>query len=107
MKMLIFCVSQLLLYIYSRFFIYIIFFNCAAFYGIINLILYLFGTDRSKLFKNTGILDFLTSKWQACSTEGMVISAATIGSFHSNSGGSGFGGFGRGSFDGGGAGGSW
>lgn len=103
---LLFFVGCMLLYTCLRFFVYIISFNCAVFYGIINLILYLFGTDRSKLFKNTGILDFLTSKWRAFNTQDMVIGAATIGSLHSFSGG-GFGGFGGGSFGGGGAGGSW
>ena len=97
--------STLILF-YVYFFIHIISVNCALFYGLINLFLYIAGVDRSRLFKNTSILNFLTSKWKGFNTEGMVIGAAAVGSFHSYSG-TGFGGFGGGSFGGGGAGGSW
>ena len=95
-----------LIYIYVRFFIYIISINCAFFYGLINLFLYLTRVDRSKLFRNTGILNFLTANWSGFDTENIVIGAAVVGSLHSYSGG-GVGGFGGGSFGGGGAGGSW
>ncbi|MEQ8624242.1 MAG: hypothetical protein RJQ00_05290 [Vicingaceae bacterium] len=101
-----FMVGSILTAAYIRFFIYIISINCAFFYGLMNLILYLTKVDRSKLFKNTGILNFLTKNWSGFNTENMVIGAAAVGSFHSYSG-SGFGGFGGGSFGGGGAGGSW
>ncbi|MEQ8909641.1 MAG: hypothetical protein RIC95_10645 [Vicingaceae bacterium] len=104
--LMLFFVGSALILTYVRFFIYIISINCAFFYGLINLILYLTKVDRSRLFKNTGILHFLTKNWRGFDTETMVIGAATIGRFHSYSG-NGFGGFGGGSFGGGGAGGSW
>lgn len=99
-------IGSTLTLIYVYFFIYIISLNCAFFYGLINLILYLARVDRSRLFRNTGFLDFMTKNWSGFNTENLVIGAASVGSFHSYSG-DGFGGFGGGSFGGGGAGGSW
>ena len=92
--------------IFVRFYIYVVSINCACYYGFLNLILYSINVDRSKLFKNTSILDYLTRNWRGFDHSNIVIGAAAVGSYHSYSGG-GFGGFGGGSFGGGGAGGSW
>lgn len=90
-----------------RFYILIVSINMLFFYLIINFILYAFKIDCSKLYKNTGILHFLTSNWNNFHAGGgIIIGASAIGSLHSYSG-DGFGGYGGGSFGGGGAGESW
>lgn len=98
---------SVIILILVKFYIYFISINCALYYIFLNLILYLAKVDRSKLFKNTAILDFLTKNWRGFDHSGMLIGAAAVGSFHSY-GGNGYGGdFAGGSFGGGGAGGSW
>lgn len=101
-----FLVGSTLIAMYVHFFTNIISINCAIFYALINLFLYIGGVDRSKLFRNTGILNFLTAHWSGFDPRNMIIGAASVGSFHSYSR-DGFGGYGGGSFGGGGAGGSW
>lgn len=88
------------------FFVNIVSINMLFFYLIVNFFLYLLRIDCSKLYKNIGIMEFLTKNWSAFNSDGAVIGAAAVGSFHSYSG-DGFGGFGGGSFGGGGAGGNW
>ncbi len=102
-----FLIGSILVVACVRFYILIVSINMLFFYLIVNFILYAFKIDCSKLYKNTGILHFLTSNWNNFQAGGgTVIGASAIGALHSYSG-DGFGGYGGGSFGGGGAGGSW
>tara|TARA_R110002049_G_scaffold284989_2_gene465667 strand:- start:206 stop:970 length:765 start_codon:yes stop_codon:yes gene_type:complete len=102
-----FLIGSILVAACVRFYILIVSINMLFFYLIVNFILYAFKIDCSKLYKNTGILHFLTSNWNNFHAGGgTVIGASAIGALHSYSG-DGFGGYGGGSFGGGGAGGSW
>lgn len=87
------------------FYVYIISINALFFYAVINFIMYSLGLDRSKLYKNIGILQFLTKNWSELGASNAV-GARTVGDGNTYSG-SMFGGYRGGSFGGGGAGGSW
>lgn len=95
-------IAAFCVYIYM----YIVSLNMLFFYFLVNFILYVLQIDCSKLYKNLGIMNFLTKNWSGFNGGGMAIGAGAVGSFHSY-GGDGFGGYGGGSFGGGGAGGSW
>ena len=91
--------------LFVHFFRNIIYINYLLFFILVDVVLIIVGKERGKLYRNLGIIEFLTRKWSGSVSGGVVVGASGVTGFSGGSGG--FGGFGGGSFGGGGAGGSW